>query len=285
MPKKNESMHNLILTGLISLISFYPLYSQKTESKFYTDSIFSNQLGEYRKYNVYLPPGFDSKEKYKIIYATDGDEVNAQIFVKTVLDSLIENQIIKPMVYVGSHSNNKNIAGNSMKTDDGMTINIQYRNFEYVENFDTSGFFNELSDRFKNHMDYFKNELILHIEQELKLSMIPADRIFYGVSNGAGFGANLLNKHPDIIGTYICYSTLGSNVEKNKWNVKISYPDLYLQYGNNEDELFKTEAKNLKEKYRESSSFCELKTFNGGHDYKQWNQEFTKTIVRINPLE
>ena len=43
------------------------------KSEFYTDSIYSEALGEHRKHNVYLPKGYDSSKQYPIIYATDGD--------------------------------------------------------------------------------------------------------------------------------------------------------------------------------------------------------------------
>ncbi|MDP5231855.1 MAG: esterase, partial [Cellulophaga sp.] len=198
---------------------------------------------------------------------------------------LIENKIIEPLIYVGSHSNSKAIKNNKIKTHDGLHIKIQYRNFEYVENMDIGNDFPELSERFKNHMLYFTEELILGIEKELKLSFLATDRIFYGVSNGAGFGANLLNKFPDVIGTYICYSTIGSNVENNLWKEDIKYPVLYLQYGNEEDFIFKQEAEKLKMKYNKSNSFCELRSFIGGHDYKKWDEEFTKTIIKISNSE
>jgi len=130
-------------------------------------------------------------------------------------------------------------------------------------------------------MLYFKDELIPLIEQEFNLNINQKDRIFYGVSNGAGFGANMLNKYPNVIGTYICYSTLGSNAEKNIWAENGQYPDLYLQYWSEESPLFIEEAENLNTKYKETNSFCELKIFNGGHDYEHWNKEFAKTIVKI----
>ncbi len=56
-------------------------------SVFYTDSIFSKNLNETRKHNVYLPIGFDKLKQYPIIYATDGGcELTEK---KQVLDSLI----------------------------------------------------------------------------------------------------------------------------------------------------------------------------------------------------
>ena len=130
-------------------------------------------------------------------------------------------------------------------------------------------------------MLYFKDELIPEIEKKFNQNASRKDRIFYGVSNGAGFGTHLLNKHPNLIGIYICYSTLGSNVSDNDWRDDVQYPDLYLQYGNQETEMFKKEAEELIMKYEKSNSFCELKTFNGGHDYDKWNAGFVEKITEL----
>ena len=75
-----------------------------TESKYYTDSIYSNSLSEYRKHNVYLPKGFNSKNNYPIVYATDGNNIEGNNFIKKPLDSLINNKIIKPIIYIESQS-------------------------------------------------------------------------------------------------------------------------------------------------------------------------------------
>ncbi|MEA1786827.1 alpha/beta hydrolase-fold protein [Arenibacter sp. GZD96] len=280
-------MKNFGLILILNLITIPISYCQQsgqennTISKIHTDSIFSKYLEEHRRHNVYLPPYFDSKRNYRVIYGTDGNESSWKDVIISVLDSLIENEIIEPVIYIGSHSNNKNIASTSMKTEDGMTINIQYRNFEYVENFGAGAPFKALTDRFENHLLYFKDELIPFIEEKFGLNPTKRNRLFYGVSNGAGFGANFLNKHPDVIGTYICFSTLGSNVSHNEWKDNIEYPNLYLEYGNEEDEIFKNEANELKRMYEQSNSKCELIKFNGGHDYEKWNERFALKIAEL----
>ena len=251
-----------------------------TDSQFYTDSIYSKNLGEFRKHNVYLPKGFNKQQQYPIIYATDGSTSLENNFFKVTLDSLIDNKIIRPIIYISSHSNWK-IAYSTTNAPDGEKINIDYRNFEYVESFKFQTSDPDLSKRFENHLQYFKDELIPLVEREFNQSPQNEDRFFYGVSNGAGFGANLLNKHPDLIGTFICYSTLGSNVQRNEWHKGKKYPDLYLQYGDEESDVLKKESKNIAEKYKDSKSFIELEEYAGGHDYKKWNEGFIKTIGKL----
>lgn len=252
-----------------------------TDSQFFTDSIYSKNLGEYRKHNIYLPKGFKRHKKYPIIYATDGStSVEGISFYKTTLDSLIDNKIIIPTIYIASHSNPK-IAESTTNAGDKKKVIIDYRNFEYVEIFRFGKSNPDLSNRFKNHLIYFKDELIPQVEKKFNQNLQTNDRFFYGVSNGAGFGANLLNKYPEVIGTYICYSTLGSNVNGNKWHREKEYPDLYLQYGNEESFVFKREAEDLVRKYKSSNSFVELEIYEGGHDYKKWNEGFIKTISKL----
>ena len=250
------------------------------DSRFYTDSIYSSHLEEYRKHTVYLPKSYDSTQTYPIIYATDGDEPQNRDFIKQVLDSLIGANAIRPVIYIGSHANINVVPGSQIQTEDGQTFSMQYRFFEYVE-IDREQGMQEAVERFENHMNYFTKELIPIAEKAFNPGATSEDRIFYGYSNGAGFGANLLNKHPTLIGTFICFSTVGSNVGKNAWDMNIKYPDLYLQYGDQETGGYVDEPTALKGIYEKSASFYELKTYEGGHEIAKWNEEFGKTIQRI----
>ncbi|MFN1835294.1 alpha/beta hydrolase [Balneola sp. MJW-20] len=250
-------------------------------SEYYVDSLYSESLGEFRKHNVYLPDSFDAQKNYPIIYATDGERSTDNSFIKAMLDSLISNEIIEPVIYIGSHSNDKVVGGATGQGEGGSTFAMQYRNFEYVDNDKHMADMPDLKDRFKDHMKYFTDELIPSVEETLNQDPGPENRIFYGFSNGAGFGANLLNRHPSLIGTYICYSTLGSGVADNEWSADIRFPDLYLKYGDQEAEVFRQEAEALVQKYEESGSFYEMEVFNGGHDDQIWNKKLPETLMKI----
>ena len=92
--------------GLLIVSLFISCKSNKaiveTDSKYYTDSIYSNSLSEYRKHNTYLPKGFNAKNDYPIVYATDGFTINKNSFLKKSLDLLIENNVIENCVYGGN---------------------------------------------------------------------------------------------------------------------------------------------------------------------------------------
>lgn len=275
---------------IIALISFKLALSQSQNnqsetfktSKFYTDSIYSNHLSEYRKHNIYLPKGFNSANKYSIIYATDGNIKEGNRDIKKLLDSLIDLNSIRPIIYVESHCNKKIADSTSEKLGDGTKSYIQYRNFEYLETKYSEGYSSpKLKNRFKNHMLYFENEFIPEVEKELNLNVKKNDRIFYGYSNGAAFGINLLNKNPELLNHYICYSTIGSNAHNLKWDKNIKYPNLYIQYGSEESFLFKMEAEKIVKNYNSTKSFYELKEFKGGHNSKSWMKQFEKSLISL----
>ncbi len=279
-----NNFSKLIIFGFIGL-SLFSCQREKSkiisESKFYTDSIFSNHLNEYRKHNVFLPKGFDKDKKYPILYATDGNEIKEKSFYKTTLDSLIDNRIIKPVILVVSHSNNKIADSTSVKMGNGNKVYLQFRNFEYINDNASTSKDSLLAKRFINHMLYFNDELISNVENKFSQKLNKENRYFYGVSNGAGFGLSLLNNHPNTIGTYFCFSTFGGDIQSNTWKENVDYPKLYLQYGSKEPSFLKEDAEFLKSKYEELNLSAEINEFDGGHDYKKWNEKFTETISKI----
>lgn len=253
----------------------------KVESKFYTDSIYSNHLSEYRKHNIYLPQDFDASKNYPIIYATDGGKIKGKNPYTIAIDSLINNNIIKPVILITSFCNTKVADSTIMTTGDGKAVTLNYRNFEYIDVYNSESENPDLQNRFKNHMRYFKDELIPQVEKKINQNLKKSERYFYGVSNGAGFGMSLLNTHPDVIGTYLCFSTFGGNIQTSIWDANTKYPDLYLNYGNKEPEFLKMDADFLKEKYKELGLFADISAFDGGHDFKKWNEAYINVISKI----
>ncbi|MEE1897855.1 esterase [Flavobacterium rakeshii] len=266
------------LTGLfISCKGEKP--NAKTHSLFFTDSLYSKKLSEYRKHDIYLPKGFDKTKKYPIIYATDGGSDLTD--KKHTLDSLIDGGIIRPLIFVASFSNDKIADSTSTTLGTGEKVYLDYRNFEYVDRHPIRQEDSLLFDRFKNHKLYFINELIPTIEQDYNQNPESSYRYFYGVSNGAGFGVDLLNTNPDLIGTYICFSVFGGNMQSYTWNENIIYPNLYLYYGSEEPFFLKDDAMLLMNKYDKLNSFIEVKEFKGGHSNKNWSKNFINVISRI----
>ena len=281
---KNQSMRKIriAIIGIIGL-SIISCQSKKSKSnsksEYFTDSIYSKSLNEFRKHNIYLPKGFDKTKRYPIIYSTDGNEIKDSSFYQKTLDSLIQNNIIKPTILIKSYSNKK-IADSSGTKGNGDKLYLAYRNFEYVNQYYSDIHSPKLAKRFENHMKYFTNELIPHVENKFDQKLNKGDRYFYGVSNGAGFGLSMLNSHPNTIGTYLCFSTFGGDIQTNSWNPKVNYPKLYLEYGSEEPFFLKEDADFLRTKYDELNLSAEVNEYNGGHDYKRWNEKFIEIISK-----
>ena len=284
-------MRNFIETLIVVFITFSIISCQSKKdisghkSEFFTDSIYSNNLAEYRRHNIYLPKGFDTDKKYPIFYSTDGNEITKDNFYKKTLDSLIDNEVIKPLIFIESHSNSKIADSTSQTRRDGSKVYLQYRNFEYINDMANSSNDSILVNRFENHMLYFHNELISSVEKIYNQNPNKDDRYFYGFSNGAGFGLSLLNSYPNTIGTYLCFSTFGDAVQSYSWKENVDYPKLYLLYGSEEPSFLKKEAEFLKRKYEELNLFAQIDEYEGGHDYKIWNEKFIEIISKILAVE
>ncbi len=273
----------IILVSLLGLFAISCKSNKTTnpsQSDFFTDSIFSKHLNEYRKHNVYLPKGFDTHKKYPIIYSTDGSKITEKKFYKRLFDSLIDNQIIAPAILIQSYSNSKVADSTSTTLGNGDKVYLTFRNFEYVNQYSDGHHNPELAKRFENHMKYFTNELIPFVENKFDQKLKKEDRYFYGVSNGAGFGMSMLNNHPNTIGTYLCFSTFGGDIQTNSWNPNVNYPKLYLEYGSEEPFFLKENADFLKTKYSELNLSAEINEFDGGHDYKKWNEKLIEIISK-----
>ena len=130
-------------------------------------------------------------------------------------------------------------------------------------------------------MTYFKDELISSVEGKLTGKIKRKDRYFYGYSNGAGFGLSLLNTHPDLIETYLCFSAFGGDVQTNNWNKDVHYASLYLKFGKNEPPFLKEDADFLQAKYADLNAFIDIEEFDGGHDWKKWNKGFIETVLKL----
>lgn len=284
-------MGNFIKALIVGFIGFSIISCQSKKditglkSRFFTDSIYSKNLGEYRKHNIYLPKEFDTDKEYPIFYATDGNEITKDNFYKKTLDSLINNELIKPIIFIESHSNSKIVDSTSQTRRDGTKVYLQYRNFEYINDMAKSSNDSILINRFENHILYFNNELISSVEKTYNQNPNKENRYFYGFSNGAGFGLSLLNHYPNAIGTYLCFSTFGDAVQSYSWKENVDYPKLYLVYGSNEPSFLKKEAEFLKRKYKELNLFAQIDEYGGGHDYKKWNEKFIEIIITILAVE
>ena len=236
-------------------------------SQIITRTIKSKFLTEDRKLTIYLPNDIEKKDKIPVVYATDG-----QIFLddyKDDLDSLIRNRVTPKFVFVGVHSNEKRIEG----------FDLQYRNYEYIKDYaDTDN--QNLQDLFSNHLSFFSKELIPYIESRYPVSKDASKRIFYGASNGAGFGVSMSTEFPLLIKHYICFSMAGGNYDLLNWN-KASYPNFILSYGVKEPFPLTLQIDEFHNFLQENNYDHIFYKYEGGHSRENWKSEFMKQIPAL----
>ena len=115
-----------------------------------SDSISSTIFGKTRQLNVYLPFGYENMENLSTLYLHDGFYYIENALVPQILDKLIAQKKIQPIIAV---FDNPFIRGKEYRGD------IEYRN-------------------------YIERELISHIEKNYKVAKSKSDRAVIGGSRG-----------------------------------------------------------------------------------------------------
>ena len=143
-----------------------------------TDDIlfFSSTLGYQIMYKIYTPHNYGNLSNLPILYVTDGYEYLHPKMgnMKTVLDNLISEKKIKPIVVVFvDHREPVNRANNRRMQE--LTINEHY-------------------------LTFFIDELIPHVEKDLKVNKNPGSRGIMGASVGGLNAAYFAFTRPDVFG-------------------------------------------------------------------------------------
>jgi enterochelin esterase-like enzyme len=254
--------------ALFTLILFKSFVGH-TQSTFIIDSLQSTHLSEYRSFFVYKPANFDNNKDYPVLYCTDGQKMVEHDY-KMIFDSLISSGIIEPIVVIGAYSNEKECG-----------INLTLRQVEYT---DTQCEGKADEKRYESHKSFFLQELPKHILNKYGVKEDSSKTMFFGVSNGAGFGMTLFLTGEKKFKNYICLSTLRNvPVKKNVYKNK-KQPFLYVSYGSQEFFMLVDEYENLVHKLtRKKFKFTPHK-YDGGHLDKDWKPELVKALKAITKL-
>ncbi|WP_237717533.1 alpha/beta hydrolase [Myroides injenensis] len=185
---------------------------------------------------------------------------------KLELDRLIRNGEIEPTIIVGVNSNEKEVE------DTG----LNFRNFEYVKNLSTEP---NLSQLYEKHYFFFTKEVINYIHKKYNLEI--GNKVFYGCSNGAGFGFNLMCDSDNIFDYFFLFSISGADrslindLHETKSNV-------YISYGDKEPFPLIENIKIIEKELNDKNYHFYLNVFKGGHSRKSWEKEFFIALKRLN---
>ena len=151
--------------------------------KLFDRELKSESLGETRKLNIYLPPGWSKEKRWPAIFLAD----NAASAYAPMVEAMILAGEIRPIVLISAESGARAVIGVA-PTEYGADL----RSAEYIRHREGAG------DRFDQHMEFFTGELTRYAEQEFAISTRREDRVVAGFSSGGVFAlwAGLL--HPEV---------------------------------------------------------------------------------------
>lgn len=257
----------LLLSTAFLLLFVAQAFSQSksTDSYMKLDSINSTFLGEYRKVITYFPENYHAEKSYPIIYATDGQIILDSDY-KSLLDSLISEKKIPPVILIGVYSN---------ETEVGQ--NVTLRNYEYVKSTRGQG---KYGDRYDKHLNFFLYELNDYLANNLKVQQDITQRIFYGCSNGGGYGISLLIDNSNRFSAFICFSPVGVSYDglkrKKKDDTKV-----IISYGDKENFIFINAFEELHQNLTKKKIKHDYYAYSGGHERILWKKEFERNLITL----
>lgn len=248
--------------------------------KVVTDSIYSNNLKCWQKYNVYLPTGFEKSEKqYPVVYLLHG--LYGSYFnwdksgnMKLVADELISSGEADEMVIIMPNAGDYDV-----------------RNYQ-------NGYFNVVDWPYE---DFFFNELLPAAEKKYRVIGDKEHRAIMGLSMGGGGSVVYSQRHPDMFSS--CYAmsawldnkmgeVAGNNQKKDKLYIvcesvsehsaisfvekaddatiaKLRTVKWFIDCG--DDDFLMDLSVLLYQKMRDKKIKAELRIRNGVHNWEYWH--------------
>jgi enterochelin esterase-like enzyme len=229
-----------------------------------TLEIESQAIAARRKLTVYLPPDRLQDAACRVVYATDGEEIER--YAK-VLEPLVTAGKLPPLALIGVHSGGYlGGAPSSAEYDAKKDLRAQ----EYFPGINPQ--------RFAKHERFFCFEVAAWAEREWKVSREAKDRILFGCSNGGRFVYEMAIRHPDRFGSVLAFSVAGGGPITLPAEFK-TQTRFYLEAGTWEQH-FQVYTSRLAEKLGQFGVHAELRSRVGGHDEAIWREEFANGLLR-----
>ncbi|MBQ7988294.1 MAG: esterase family protein [Bacteroidaceae bacterium] len=172
--------------GLLTMAAVLMLTTAAQAGRVVTDSLHSEVLGEWVKYNVYLPNGYEQNPQghYPVVYLLHGftDDYTAwrdRGQMQRVADELIESGEAKPMVVIMPNAGGP-------------------RTYETW-----NGYFNMPGWRYE---DFFFQELMPQAEKKYRAGGAKGQRAVMGLSMGGGGSTVYGQRHPDLFSSVYAMS-------------------------------------------------------------------------------
>lgn len=149
-------------------------YRRKVEKT----AIRSDHLGEQRTLRVFLPPGYDRKQRWPVVYCQDGEQFFQFGRIATAAEKLaLEEGRVAPLIV-------------------GVDVDLRHRTEEYSPG----------GSRFADYCTFFLEEMMPWAETHFGASDWPEERILAGDSLGGTVSLHLALDHPGLFRQVISLS-------------------------------------------------------------------------------
>lgn len=229
------------------------------KGKLFLDRVYSNILNNDRRVWVYTPSGYSNKDKpYKLLVLTDGFDYINYLSIKNVLDNLISDKKIDPIVCVLVSSNDNRY--------EELTCNEKFA-------------------------DFITLEILPWINSNYNVDITPQNHIIGGVSLGGLTASYIGYKYSNYFGNILSQS--GSFWYEKEWlteqykNSEKLPLKFYLCAGLLEDYPYDDEPvmmeviNNMRDILLEKGYDVTYETFNSGHDYLGWGETLASGLISL----
>jgi len=217
-----------------------------------TSQFSDSTQGRTRNVRVYTPPGYEGGTlHYRSIYFHDGSEYLQLGYAKNILDYMIFNEMIPPLVAV--------------------FVDPTDRNTEYAYDMD--------------FMEMFVNELVPWVDAHYRTMTEPQYRAVAGVSLGGLTSLLFTLRHPDVFGNCGAYSPavqLG-NLIADYGDSKVLPVKIYMDAGTYESAIFNS-ADVLQRTLGNNSWDYQWKVWHEGHSWGAWRAHLDESLTYFWPL-
>lgn len=176
-----------------------------TQRTILKEALPSQYLGEARSIRMFLPPGFDERVSYPVVYCQDGEQFFNFGRIATVATELILQQAVKPMIVVG------------------VDVDVRKRTSEYSPD----------GERFGDYSAFFIEELIPYVERRLPVRDTVDGRVAAGDSLGGTVSLHLALDHPRVFRRVLSFSGafLASTRTRIQLEKSLSELEMYMLIG------------------------------------------------------
>lgn len=224
-------------------------------------------LGEKRKVDVWLPPGWNRHKSWPVAFIGDG---GAKSFSPMVA-AMIEDGLVEPMILVGLYAGWQALVDGdpALRVNDG-----DMRNAEYTPAYGAPG-------RYEAHLAFVADEVTAWVSREYGASTLREDRLVMGYSGGGSMALFAGLHRPDVFGYSVPLSpaTLPPRPEDMKPGERATfhmsgglYEPPYLAQMKNIDVVLRKAGYDVTTEYPAT-----------GHFSDHWQQAFGDALLRFFP--